>query len=124
MTATADEATRLRNELDANETSLPDATLDDLFDVAEVVYADYSRTVIYAAVRVQAIRNLMAAAAKDVDYDAGDSGEKASQRFKHLQALLGEYKTELVSLMTGEALPPVRWGLMSGNPPRNQDKPS
>lgn len=91
--ATESQRARLRDDIGADTTSLPDADADSIYTEAGERYTSADSIDAYA--RVVAIRRLMAVAAKQTDYSAGESSEKASQMFAHLRALLALWQDTL-----------------------------
>lgn len=91
--ATETEIARLRSDIGANSTSLPDDDANDIFTEAGEVYTDASSITAYT--RVLAIRRLLASSAKLTDYTQNASQEKQSQVFAHLKDLLAYWQGEL-----------------------------
>lgn len=91
--ASESQRNRLRADLDANEASLPDAEIDDIFDEAGESYTDAAA--IKAETRVIAIRRLLASSAKLVSYRQNNSQESASDVFAHLKQLLSLWQDQL-----------------------------
>jgi hypothetical protein len=122
--ATTLEQQRLRLDIGLaadDTTSLPNATIDDIFVEAGEGYTD--ATSIYAATRVIAIRRLRAQSASSVDYTQNNTTEKASQRFAHLTELLKEWQAaldEAVSATRGSA---ARFGRTTRRPARIKEHP-
>jgi len=91
--ATDTERDRLRADIGANDSSLPDAEADAIFVEAAEVYTDASAITAYT--RVLGIRRLLASSAKLTDYTQNASQEKQSQVFDHLKALLAYWEDAL-----------------------------
>lgn len=113
--ATASEITMLRNALQGNETSMPDAHIEALFDEAELLYPNNSRRVQYLYARYAGAVRLMTAAAKHVTYQQNERRESLSDMTKNLKATVDQYKKEFDDALSddggsGKSLPPVRWG--------------
>ena len=86
MATTAAQKSRLRRDTGADATSLPDDTIDDLFDEAAELYTDTATIAAYT--RVLVINGLLSSAAKAVTYRQNESTENQSDIFKHLKDLL------------------------------------
>lgn len=84
---------RLRADIGADATTLPDAEADEIFVEAGESYTDAGA--IKAATRVIAIRRLLASSAKLTTYRQNNSSENASDVFKHLKDLLSLWQGEL-----------------------------
>ncbi len=97
MPATPDERLRFRRKLGGDETTMPIAYIDDIFNEAEEQYAStsYPRKVQQAAAYYLGALDLYTAASKLVDYRANESEVKHSQRVKALNDLVGRFKKEL-----------------------------
>jgi hypothetical protein len=112
--ATATEISRLRRQLGLDETQLPDTEIADMFAEAEEDYplTTYSRKVLFAAVRLQAAKDMLAESAQRVTYAQGQSRENQSDLMKNMKALVALYSHDLAALVAAEkpCLPPVRWG--------------
>ena len=93
--ATETKRSRLRDDIGADSTSLPDVAADAIFTEAEETYTDANSITAYT--RVLAIRRLMANAAKLTDYTQNESQEKQSQIFAQLKQLLAFWQSELDS---------------------------
>lgn len=119
--ATTIQRDRVRGDLDATSTDLPDLEVDDLYLRAEERYATNSAAV-EAYVRILAIRRLQAGAAKRVDYTQNESQEKLSQVFAHLQRLRELYESDLddAGAAAGNR---VQWGGLRVKPPRIEEYP-
>lgn len=114
MPATPDERLRFRRKLGGDETTMPIAYIDDIFNEAEEQYAStsYPRKVQQAAAYYLGALDLYTAASKLVDYRANESEVKHSQRVKALNDLVGRFKKELDAAVEDveDKLPAVRWG--------------
>lgn len=97
MPATPDERLRFRRKLGGDETTMPIAYIDDIFNEAEEQYASasYPRKVQQTAAYYLGALDLYTAASKLVDYRANESEVKHSQRVKALNDLVGRFKKEL-----------------------------
>ena len=91
--ATPSQLNRLRADIGADATSMPDAEANDIFAEAEETYSDAASMT--AATRVIAIRRLLASSAKLVSYRANNSQESMSDVFEHLRQLLSLWQGEL-----------------------------
>lgn len=91
--ASQNDYTRLRRDIGADATSLPDAEAEALFVEAAESYSDAAG--ILAATRVLAIRGLLANAAKLTTYQQNASMERLSDVFSHLEKLLGYWQEQL-----------------------------
>lgn len=123
--ATETERRYLRDDLSVTETALPDDTADTLYLRADGAYPT-NTTARDAHTRVLAIRQLLASAARQVDYSQGESSEKASQTFDHLKALLpiwekAEAKAAADAL--GQATGGAMFGGLRRKPTRQQEFP-
>lgn len=85
--ATATERSRLRSDIGADVTSLPDVDADAIYTEAAESHSD--ARVVHAEARVIAIRRLLASSARLTSYRQNNSTENLSDVFKHLQSLLG-----------------------------------
>lgn len=114
MPATPDERMRYRRKLGGDESTMPVAYIDDIFNEAEEQYATatYPRKVQQAAAYYLGALDLYTAASKLVDYRANESEVKHSQRTKALEALVARFKKELDEAVADveNNLPAVRWG--------------
>lgn len=93
MATTALQKSRLRRDVGADSSSLPDADIDALFVEAEELYSDAATIAAYA--RVLALQGIMASAAKLTDYRANNSSENLSDVFDHLSKLLTYWETKV-----------------------------
>jgi len=120
ITPTETEISRLRRQLALNETQLPDDEIQALYTEAEELYplATYSRAVIFAAVRLQGAKDLLAEVAQRVTYSQNQSREQLSDLTKNVKELVRLYTDELAELLNTEnpALPPARWGWTKTTP--------
>lgn len=83
--ATDSQRQRLRLDLGLaadDTTSLPDATIDDIFTEAGESYTEAASLTAYT--RVITLDRLLMQAANEVDYTENNSTERASQRHTHL----------------------------------------
>jgi hypothetical protein len=109
---------RLRADLDADESALTDADVDDAFARAEAEYASNTHAV-EASVRIVAIHQLLSGAAKRVDSRQNASSEQASQLFDHLLRLRTIYVSALHSALGSG----VQWGGLRRKPTRVEEYP-
>jgi hypothetical protein len=115
--ATETQKARLRADLD-----LPiDADVDDLFAEAEETYAPDSKLA-YKLARLIGCDRLLMQAAKEVDYQANESQEKASQRFAHLKAMRGIWEADLTAA-AANAKASMRVMRMNRKPKRTMEFP-
>lgn len=120
--ATETERERLRADIGANITSLPDEDADDIFTEAGEVYTDSGS--ISAYTRVLAIRRLLASSARLTDYTQNASQEKQSQVFDHLKQLLSFWQGELdTAVSASSAVGAARFGGQRRSPKRIQEYP-
>lgn len=123
--ASAIERQYLRDDVYADEIALPDTAADKLLDRAAAKYPtnDAAKE---AHARVLAIRQLIAGAATQVDYQQGESMEKASQTRPSLEALLKEWKAaekEAVEDAAKQATGGPHWAGLRRKPTRLQEYP-
>lgn len=123
--ASALERQYLRDDIHASITALPDGKADIIFERAETKYPS-NATAREAHARVLAIRQLLAASARQVDYTQGESSEKMSQIRPSLEALLKEWKAaedaavdQAIRQATGGAM----FGGLRRKPTRQQEYP-
>lgn len=120
--ATEFQRSRLRDDIGADATSLPDAEADAIYVEAGESYTDADS--IKAATRVIAIRRLLASSAKLTTYRQNNSSENMSDVFKHLQDLLGLWQGELDKAVTaGSAVGAARFGGMRRKPAAIREYP-
>lgn len=120
--ATATQRTRLRADIGATVTSLPDDDADDIFTEAGEEYTDASS--IKAYTRVLAIQRLFASAAKLADYTQNQSQEKQSQVFDHLKTLLAFWRGKLAdATAAASANGAARFAGMRRKPKRIKEYP-
>lgn len=82
----ADSYARVRRDVGADEDSLPDEQIDEVWAEAGELYS--SETAIAAYARVLLLRGMVILAAKEVDNSVAETEEKASQYYDHLQEQL------------------------------------
>ena len=120
--ATETQRSRLRSDIGADSTSLPDVDADAIFTEAEEVYTDANSITAYT--RVLAIRRMMANAAKLTDYTQNESQEKQSQIFGQLQKLLAFWQGELdTAVSAASAIGAARFGGLRRKPKRIKEYP-
>lgn len=121
------EITRLRRQLQLDETELPDDDIADMYSDIEDTYpaGTYSRRVWFAVVRLQAARDQMAAAAQRVTYAQGQSRDNLSDLIKGWEKVVKIFSGQLAEVLATEnpSLPPVRWGVPKKTPTREQEWP-
>lgn len=122
MSVTEAEYAEFRRKLGGDETSMPDAYIDTIFEQAEGDYPGADRRVIRAAAVYEGALNLQAEAAIEVDYNANASGERLSQRFDHLQKIVDAYKKMLDTELKDRGSA-VAWGVVRKIPTRNKEYP-
>ncbi len=88
--ATMTDYARLRSDVGADSTSLPDVDAEAIFVEAGESYTDTAS--LTAATRVIAIRRLLASSAKLTTYQQNASMERLSDVFTHLEKLLGYWE--------------------------------
>jgi hypothetical protein len=109
---------RLRADLDADESALTDAEIDDAFARATEQYRDNSFAV-EASARVIAIGQLLAGASKRADYAQNESSERRSQVFDHLLRLREIYESDLRAALDSA----VQFGGIRRKPTRIEEYP-
>lgn len=120
--ATETQRSRLRDDIGADSTSLPDAAADAIFTEAEEVYTDATSLTAYT--RVLAIRRLMANAARLTDYTQNESQEKQSQIFAQLKQLLAFWQGELdAAVAAASTIGAARFGGLRRKPARIKEYP-
>jgi hypothetical protein len=120
--ATETQRERLREDIGADSTSLPDADADAIFTEAGEAHTD--ATAIKAATRVIAIRRLLASSAKLTTYKQNASSENLSDVFKHLRMLLGVWQGELDDAVAGaSANGAARFGGIRRKPKKIREYP-
>lgn len=113
--STALQRSRLRDDIGADSTTLPDAEADAIYVEAGESYSVTAS--IDAAARVIAIRRLLASSAKLTTYRQNNSSENASDIFSHLQGLLALWQGELdKAIAGGSTVGSARFGGMRRKP--------
>lgn len=92
---------RLRRDVGADSTSLPDADADDIFDEAGEKYTDSATAASYA--RVLAIQGILASSSRLTTYRQNESTENLSDVFKHLTQLLSIWEAKTADAITAAA---------------------
>lgn len=82
--ATETQYNRVRKDVAMSITALPNADIEDLYVLALTKPFGANEDAVEAWVRIKVIRWLVVSAAKEVDYVAGQSAEKLSQRVQNL----------------------------------------
>lgn len=93
MAVTQTQIDRLRRDVGGDETSLPDETVQDIFDEAEEAYTDSASAL--AQTRILALQGLLASAAKVTTYKQNETTENRSDLFNHLKDLLTLWQKRL-----------------------------
>lgn len=113
---------RLRADIGADATTLPDLEADDIFDEAGESYTDAAAMT--AATRVIAIRRLLASSAKLVSYRQNNSQESASDVFTHLKQLLSLWQGELSdAISSASTVGTAKFGGLRSKPKRIREYP-
>lgn len=100
----------VRADLDSNDDQLSNAKVDDLYTRVTEMYPTNSLAV-EAGVRVMAINQLLAGAAKRTDYKQNQSTEALGQLFDHLFRLRAIHAADLETALTsGASGVAARWG--------------
>jgi hypothetical protein len=119
--ATAAQRDRLRRDVDASETVLPDGLADDLFDEAGESYTDAASITAYT--RIIFLQSLLASAAKMNDYRQNETEEKAGQIFAKVEKLLELWRGVLVDTVAGASGSAARFGKTKYIPARIREYP-
>lgn len=119
--ATDAERDRLRADIGANETSLPDPDADAIFEEAGEKYSVAGQSSAYA--RVIAIRRILASSARLVSYRQNNSSENSSDVSKNLQALLKIWQDALEGEINTPTGGRVRIGGLRQKPKRIKEYP-
>lgn len=112
---------RLRRDVGANSTSLPDPAAQDLLDEAAETYTNATVASTYA--RVLAFQGLMASAAHQVSYRQNESSHSASDLFKHYEKELEKWEAKLVSAQKAAGAGAARFGRTTRRPARIYEYP-
>lgn len=125
MAVTQTQIDRLRRDVGGDETSLPDETVQDIFDEAEETYSDAASAL--AQTRILALQGLLASAAKMADYTANESSEKRSQVYSNLSKLLDLWQKRLDDAVADADVASlgggVRFGRVHRKPARVREYP-
>lgn len=109
MAVTALEISRIRRDTGTDATSLPDATIQEIFDEAAEIYTDANSALYYT--RVAVITGLLSSSARLSSYRQNESSENLSDVFKHLQSLLELWQGKLDTAVTlGTVTSAARFG--------------
>lgn len=119
--ATQSEADRLRADTNTNTTSLPDASVDDIWTEAEATYSDGASVIAYS--RIIVFRRMMAGAITMNDYKQNESEEKAGQMFGKIEKALKFWQDELDSAIAGAGNGAARFGKPQYIPTRIREYP-
>ncbi len=120
MTTATDRA-RLRRDVGADVTSLPDADADALFVEAAETYSDTTTATAYT--RVLAIQGLLASSAKLTSYRQNQSSEEASDVFEHLSRLLELWEEKTADGVMASGNGAMRFGRTGKKPTRIKEYP-
>jgi hypothetical protein len=101
VAVTQSQIDRLRRDVGANETSLPDETIQDIFDEAGEKYTDTGTITAYT--RVLTIQSLLSSSARLTTYKQNESSENLSDVFKHLRDLLAIWEAKTDDAITAAA---------------------
>ena len=112
---------RLRRDIGANSTSLPDLDAQNLLDEAAESYSDAPTAAAYA--RVLAIQGLLASSAKLTSYRQNESQESASDVFRHLSDLLKVWEGKLADAQKAAGSGAARFGRTGKKPTRIKEYP-
>lgn len=123
MSATSDEKTTFRYEFDGDETTMPDAWIDALFNTAESDYAGEDRRVQVQAAYLNASRQLRNRAAKQVDYQQNNAQEKLGQLRAHWDSVVKDYERQLALTLADTKGAPLRIGRGKAVPTRRKEYP-
>ncbi len=114
---------RLRRDIAANETSLPDPDAEEIFIEAGEAYSDAASITAYT--RVLALRGLLADSAKLTTYQQNASMERLSDVFTHLEKLLGYWQGTLDgAVKAASSTGAARFGRPGRIPSRIKEYPS
>jgi hypothetical protein len=94
VVASAAQASRLRRDVGADSSILPDSEVDDTYIEAGESYAAGSAQEAYA--RVLVLQGILASSAKLTMYQANNSMERASDVFDHVTKLLEYWQGQLM----------------------------
>lgn len=122
--ATETDYNRLRRDIGANETSLPDEDAEALFTEAGERYTDTATAAAYT--RVLALQGLLASSAKLATYKQNESQENLSDVFKHLKELLKVWEDKVSDAIESAAgsSGAARFGGVRRKPARVREYPS
>jgi hypothetical protein len=118
--ATATQRERLRLDIGATVSSLPDLEADAIYEEAGESYTDTASLNIYA--RVIGLRRILASSAKLTSYAQNESRENLSDVFKHVKELLLMWE-ETLAVAEGGAEGAVRSGRQVHSPDYRNDWP-
>lgn len=106
MPTPADYARLRRKVGDTSATVFSETELDDIFAEASSLYADPD--LLFAKAKLIAVEELMADAAKLVNYRQNHSAEDLAETFTHLRLLRAVFEEELVELVRSKGGPAAR----------------
>jgi len=118
--ATQSQADRLRADTNTTTTSLPDASIDDIWTEAGETYSGVSLT---AYTRVIVFRRILAGVIPLNDYRQNESEEKAGQMFAKVEKALKFWQDELAAAVVLGAGSAARFGRTAGIPARVKEYP-
>lgn len=122
--STATERSLLRLEFTETSITLPDATIDLLYDAMVEAYGESAaRRLITAAVNLKYLRQKIIAASRNVDYSEGGSSESAGQTARNLISLLPQYTSELETAIVDTEGSAAMWAGMKKLPRRDKEYP-
>lgn len=124
MPAQGTEAQRVRRRTSDTDTTFPTDDVNLLFDQAEEDYAAYSRRVIFQAVVIARLKELVIAASKSVTYQLNETRENLSDIAKILAEQLKEEEAALDELISLEKPVALRTAVMKRVPSRIKGYPN
>lgn len=112
---------RLRRDIGADASSLPDADAEALFVEAAEGYTDAAS--VTAVTRVLALRGLLANSSRLTTYQQNASMERLSDVFTHLEKLLGYWQGQLDGAVKASGGSAARFGRPGRIPSRIKEYP-
>lgn len=120
--ATPVDYARLRRDIGADATSLPDAEAEALFVEAAETYTDVAS--VTALTRILALQGLLANSSRLTTYQQNASMERLSDVFSHLEKLLGYWQEQLDgAVKTASGTGAARFGRPGRIPSRIKEYP-
>jgi hypothetical protein len=116
MAASTQEKALFRLEFGGDATTLTDAYIDGLYDLAEDIYGTEDRAKVTAAAYLYHATSLLAQAETSVDYTANTASEKLSQIYERLKLRVAKYQAALDFLVNPPA-PVAQWASLRKVPP-------